>query len=194
MDVATTVGYPAGMPRTMVLPLGDLPEGARNIRLHSTLECYIDALRIAWAEPCPEARVHRLEPSTAILHPAGYPRRTSGAQKRPIYDWSNRTPFWDVRAQSGLYTRLGDVRPLLERTDGVIAVYGAGDSVHLAFDELPPPASGVRRQWVLEVAGWAKDMDFMTRTGATVAPLPGNRTPEGAALQQATQVRWRDGR
>ena len=194
LEVAHQVGYPAGMPRTMVLPLHGLPPGARALRLRTTLDCHVDRLRIAWAQDCPQAHATSQQPSTALLEPVGFPLRQDGPQRRPGYDWSHRVPFWDTRTQSGLYTTMGDVRGLLEARDGALAVFGAGEAVSLTFKAPPRVAQGYARQFVLDLGGWAKDMDLMTRTGPTVDPLPGDRDARAQALQAATRTRWRDGR
>ena len=194
VGIGEHIGYPAGMPRTMVVPLKGLPAGARGLRLHTTLDCSIDRLRIAWAEDCPDASVQWAWPNRAELFEAGYPRRINHASRRPDFDWADRKPFWDTRTQRGLYTAFGDVRGLVSARDGVLAVFGPGDAVGLSFDDVPQPPAGMHRRYVLDLGGWAKDMDFMTHTGSTVDPLPGTRSAEGEALQQATRTRFRDGR
>jgi hypothetical protein len=188
------IGYPAGMPRTMVVPLKGLPSGVRGIRLHTTLACTIDRLRVAWAQDCQDAVVQWAWPSRATLFQAGYPRRIDHDDRRPDYDWTDRRPFWDTRTQQGLYTALGDVRDLVRARDGVLAVLGPGDAVALSFKQTAEVPQGMHRQFVLDLGGWAKDMDFMTRSGSTVDPLPGTRSQEGEHLQQATRTRFRDGR
>ena len=194
VEFAHQVGYPAGMPRTMVLPLHDLPPGATALRLRTTLDCHVDRLRIAWAVACPQARVARLGPSSAVLEQVGFPLRQDGPQRRPGYDWSTRVPFWDTRTQAGLYTALGDVQGLLEKRDGALAVFGAGEAVRLTFAASEASPMSMQRHFVLDLGGWAKDMDLMTRTGPTVDPLPGERDSRADALQAATRNRWRDGR
>ncbi len=194
VQVADRVGYPAGMPRTMVLPLHDLPKGAHNLRVRTTLAMSVDAIRIAWSEPCAAAEVTSCVPAVAELFDAGFPRAWHDTHGRPQFDWHDRSPWWDTRTQRGMYSALGDVRQLVLDRDGVQAVFGAGDAIALQFDAPADASTGFTRQWVLDVGGWAKDMDLMTRTGATVAPLPGERDARGQALQEATQTRWRDGR
>ncbi|MCH2136486.1 MAG: FG-GAP-like repeat-containing protein [Phycisphaerales bacterium] len=192
VEVAQKVGYPAGMPRTMVLPLTGLPEGARHIGLHTTLDLHVDRLRVAWATECPEARVTTLEPLVADLTRVGYPRRQDGPQRRPGYVWDDRMPFLDMRTQAGLYTRLGDVRELVGRRDGALAVFGAGEAIELIFEQ-PEQAQGTTRRWILDLGGWAKDVDLMTDTGSTVDPLPGERDARAQELVESTRTRYRDG-
>ncbi|MDP7029976.1 MAG: FG-GAP-like repeat-containing protein [Phycisphaerales bacterium] len=171
------VGYPAGMTRRCVLPLEQLPRGATALRLRTDLELYLDAVRVAVVEPPDGVVVAAAGPQSATLEDVGYPRRRVLPGKRPGFDWSDRRPFWDVRSQRGEYTRLGPVEDLVDRQDGVLAVFGAGEAIRLRFNAFPPPPAGWTRQYVLDLAGWCKDMDLMTRSGATVEPVPGVATP-----------------
>jgi hypothetical protein len=79
----------------------------------------------------------------------------------------------------GLYTRYGDVGELLATADDRFVVMGSGDEIRLLFDAaaLPPLAPGQRRDWVLEVDGWAKDGDANTIHSQTVGPLPFHGMP-----------------
>ncbi|MDP6479569.1 MAG: FG-GAP-like repeat-containing protein [Phycisphaerales bacterium] len=167
------VGYPAGMPRTSVFPLACLPAGADALRLRTDLELYVDAVRVADIEPCHAAVVRSSPVRSAVLEQPGYPRRIDHPQRRPEYDWADRSPFWDTRVQRGEYTRLGDVRGLVSATDGGVAVFGAGEAIRCRFDPDPPLASAWTRSHVLDLRGWCKDMDLMTRQGETVEPIPG---------------------
>jgi hypothetical protein len=182
------LGYPAGMPRTSVFPLAGLPTGADAIRLRTDLELYVDAVRVADIEPCHAAVVRSSPVSTAILEQPGYPNRIAHPQRRPEYDWADRSPFWDTRVQRGEYTRLGDVRGLVSAADGGVAVFGAGEAIRCRFDPDPPLPSGWTRSHVLDLRGWCKDMDLMTRQGETVVPIPGSGGGE------ALRTRHRSGR
>lgn len=165
------IGYPAGMPRTSVFPLENLPRGADALRLRTDLELYVDAVRVACIEPCEDAIVRRRSVASAQLEQPGYPRRINHAQRRPEYDWSDRSPFWDTRVQRGEYTRFGDVRDVLSGRG--VAVFGAGEAVRCRFDPPGPLLAGWTRSYVLDLRGWCKDMDLMTGQGETVDPVPG---------------------
>ena len=176
-------GYPAGMPRRMSVPLDGLPAGTREIRLRTNQQIYWDRLAVVFAEPMPEARRQVLPLEDARLAKSGFPLRTTGPQHRPHYDYDRRSPFWDTRYMAGYYTRLGDVFDLVATPDDAVAIFGAGEEVHLAFraPEKRPPA-GWRRYFVLETHGWTKDMDLYTKDGETVGPLPSTGKP-GEARQ-----------
>jgi len=175
VTVYEQVGYPAGMPRQMALPLGrmKLPAGATELRIRTNQEIYWDRIAIAYAEPCPEARVTKLELHASELRESGYARRSNGPQALPMYDYEDRSPFFDMRRQAGFYTHVGPVEPLVAAADGAMAIFGPGEEVHAEFAsptaQLP---AGWTRAIVLDAFGWCKDMDLYTDQGETLAPLP----------------------
>ena len=192
-------GYPAGMPGEMTLPLTTLPAGTNGLRLSWGREIYWDRVRIVYAEPPPDTltRGSRL-PRLARAAKTGFPRRTTFAQRRPGYDYQQRAPFWDTEYPSGLYTRLGNVTPLVEASDDALAIIGLGEELHIEFAAGAPPQTGYRRWFVLETRGWAKDMDLYTHQADTVGPLP-RANPEIAneqreALHRRYNTRFQAGR
>ncbi len=166
-------GYPAGMPREMALPLDALPPGTTALRLRSNLEIYWDQLSVVYAEDPGEAllAVHRVAPERARLAKTGFARRDTLAQRRPWYDYQRRSAFWDTEYPDGYYTRLGPVDPLVGEADNALALIGPGEELDLAF-AAPPPVPDARRVVVLDIRGFAKDMDLYTDTGGRVGPLP----------------------
>ena len=190
-------GYPAGMPRQMSVPLGDLPAGTTQLRLSTNQEIYWDRLAVAYARPCPQAR-RRVQPLLAArLGRSGFSLRTTGDQRLPHYDYDPRAPFWDARHQQGLYTAFGPVDELLAATDDALAVFGPGEEIHLEFEAASePPETGWRRYFVFETAGWCKDMDLFTRDGESVGPLPVAGRPSAARdrLHDRYLTRFQSGR
>ncbi|MEM7081680.1 MAG: ASPIC/UnbV domain-containing protein [Pseudomonadota bacterium] len=167
-------GYPAGMPREMSVPLGALPAGTTQLRLSSNLEIYWDALSVVEEVDVRESDIKRqfLALRGAELMQSGFPLRIAQPQKRPDYDFDRRVPFWDTRYPKGYYSKLGDVRPLLEQTDGAFVVIGPGEDVELSFEQPARLHDGWTRRYVLFVSGYAKDMDMYTQNSGTVGPLP----------------------
>ncbi len=166
-------GYPAGMPRQMSVPLPPLPKGVRQIRISTNQEIYWDRLAVVFAETCPNIEYHYLMLESAQLEQTGFPLRTDGTHRLPHYDYEKRRPFWDTHFLEGFYTRFGSVEELVEAKDNALAIFGAGEGVHLEFRELAEPhQEGWTRVYVLETEGWCKDMDLYTRTGETVEPVP----------------------
>jgi hypothetical protein len=190
-------GYPAGMPRQMSVPLAGLPSGCTALRITTNQEVYWDRLVIAWAEPCPEARRLPLDLVRADVRRSGFARRTTGPQRQPHYDYERRSPVWDTRHQQGLYTSFGEATDLVRAPDDGLVVFGPGEEVGLVYvvpgQSLP---DGWTRRFVLETAGWCKDMDLYTRDGETVGPLPAAADPPGRGrdLHDRYNTRFESGR
>jgi len=190
-------GYPAGMPRQMSVPLPSLPGGACQIRISTNQEIYWDRLAVVFAESCPRVEHHELELELAQLEQTGFPQRTDGEQRLPHYDYENRRPFWDTHFLEGFYTRFGSVEELVEAKDNAVAIFGAGEGIHLEFKEPTVPLKkGWTRIFVLETDGWCKDMDLYTRTGETVEPVPhiGKRDNHIDGLHRLYNSRYLSGR
>jgi len=177
VTVVAEYGYPAGMPRqcSFPIPAGSLPAGCTTLRLRTTVELYVDALAVAWSEPC-DGAVRIDHPLVhAEVADAGFAVRIPQPQRRPEYDYSRRAPLWDCRTQPGRYTAFGvDCAPLLRAADDASAVFAAGEEVRLSFaaDGSRAATPAGTRFWVLEVDGWCKDMDPLTQSGARLDPLP----------------------
>jgi Tfp pilus assembly protein PilF len=171
-SVLNEFGYPAGMPRRMAVPLPRLPAGTRALRLRTNQQIYWDRVSVAWAERAPIIP-RALALASAEVRGVGFPRRSTGSQRQPSYDYDRMVPLWDTRIQSGFYTAFGRVDELVAAHDDALAIIGPGEELHLEFDSaLPPLPQGWTRRFVLETLGWAKDMDLFTRDGETVGPLP----------------------
>lgn len=191
------IGYPAGMPRRMSAPLPGLPAGCTAIRIRTNQEIYWDRISIAFAEPCPEARRVEGDLVEARLSYAGFPKRLDLPDRLPNYDYDDRTPFWDTRHQTGLYTAYGSCTELVSDHDDAVAIFGPGEQIALTFDlDEPAHAEGWTRRLVLETRGWCKDMDLFTNTGETIEPMPTSGRPAGARdeLNDRFNTRFQSGR
>jgi hypothetical protein len=169
--IAAGFGYPAGMPRRMSLPLRGLPGGTTRLRLRTNLEVYWDRIAVAFALDAPAGLATETLPLfSARMEAVGFPLRTNGPQRRPFYDYQQRTPLWDTRHPQGQYTAFGDATELVEAADDALAIIGPGEALTLSFKapdvELSTPVL------VLEARGWAKDMDLYTADAGSVGPLP----------------------
>ena len=177
-SVLEQFGYPAGMPRRMSVPLQSLPSGATALRLRTNMEIYWDRIAVAYAEPLPESQSQSLALVSSRLAKTGFAKRTTAAQRRPHYDYSQRSPFWDTRYMQGYYTRFGPVEELVNSRDDAVAIIGPGEELHLEFAAPQYPTKpGWTRYFVLETRGWAKDMDMFTKDGETIGPLPHTGLP-----------------
>jgi len=110
--------------------------------------------------------------SRVVIHPQRkQPEHFVYAEVAPASMWN---------PTRGLYTRYGDVRPLLAAVDDRFVIMGSGDELRLTFDAaaLPEPPAGWRRDFLLFVDGWAKDGDANTAYSQTVEPLPYHGMPQ----------------
>ncbi|MEA2709692.1 MAG: hypothetical protein QOF78_2293, partial [Phycisphaerales bacterium] len=189
-------GYPAGMPRQMSVPLPreKLPPKTRELRIRTTVEIYFDRVSVAWSEPCPAARRTEIPLLAARVSDAGFAARTTFVQRRPQYDYARRAPLWDARHPAGFYTDFGPADELLAQSDDALAIFGPGEEISMEFaaptDDSPPP--GWSRRLVLQMVGWCKDMDFYTRDGATLDPLPARAPRDAGNAANKESLRRRD--
>jgi tetratricopeptide (TPR) repeat protein len=174
--VIDDMGFPAGLPRTMVADLsGKLPVGTRRIRISTNLQIYWDSILVDRTAQDSRVAVHAVRLERAQLGFHGYPRQTEGVPAGNVHyvyeDISSTGPY---ARQAGTYTRYGDVRPLLTGYDDQFAVFGSGEEVALDFDPsaLPVVRRGWTRDYFFLANGYEKDMDFYAAEGSTVEPLP----------------------
>ena len=78
------------------------------------------------------------------------------------------------RDLTGNYTRYGDVKSLLTKSDNQYIISNAGDETTLKFDakKLPELKKGWKRDFLIHSVGWVKDGDINTAFGNSVLPLP----------------------
>jgi hypothetical protein len=171
--VASNLGFPAGKDKTILVDLSALPAGARRLRLATNLEIFWDRLGWAIGRPDVPLKPVRILPGAAELRYRGYSvtaQQDPGTPERPRYLLEGTAPRW--RDLEGYHTRFGDVRPLLLQVDDRYVIMNAGDELRLRFPELPPPAAGQVRDFVMVSDGWEKDGDYNTTFSRTVLPLP----------------------
>ena len=77
----------------------------------------------------------------------------------------------------GRYTREGDVRELLLKSDDMFVISRPGDEISLSFDarKLPPVRAGWTRTFLLYADGYSKEMDINSASPDQVWPLPFHR-------------------
>jgi hypothetical protein len=169
------LGFPSGKDKTVLVDLAGVfpPAGPRRLRLETNLEVFWD--RLGWAEGRPDVRIAPRPAAldTADLRYRGYSVTSQdgpSSPERPRYVLEGTAARWlDLE---GYHTRFGDVRELLSGVDDRYVIMNAGDEMHLRFREVPPPAAGMARDFVLMGDGWIKDGDFNTTFSRTVLPLP----------------------
>jgi tetratricopeptide (TPR) repeat protein len=213
------MGIPAGKPKTIAVDLtGKFLSASREVRIVTNLCVYWDEIFLGEESAPPLVRLTELPAAAADLRFRGFSRPViDPARRQPEeFDYQHWMAVSSWNPTPGLYTRYGDVRPLLARVDDELAILGSGDELRLRFaggrggaggisgrggrgGRLPALPSGWRRDFLLDVDGWAKDADPNTAYSQSVEPLPfhamsaypypaSERFPDDAAHR-----RWRAG-
>lgn len=179
--VEEPMGFPAGLPKTMVVPLEGLLEGGEaSLRISTNMRIYWDRIELAEVAAGAAITPLELDPASAELRFAGYPEPHRPGGLPPTEYRYERRRVRDVwGAHEGAYTRFGDVRPLLTGVDDRYVITRHGDEVALRFDAsgLSPPAAGQRRSFFVYADGFGKDMDLNSARPHTVGPLPFHAMP-----------------
>jgi hypothetical protein len=176
-------GFPAGLPRMMLLDVTGKLTGSRcRLRLRTNMQIYWDQIFVAagcqiispGTDTPGSARARCLEVRQATLAAGRLVKEYSPDGRAPsVYDYDRHEDVPLVR-QGGRMTCFGDVTELLHQRDDRFVIFGPGDDLTVRFDasSLPPLPSGWHRSYVLQTWGYCKDTALSTAHGATVEPLP----------------------
>ena len=174
-DVAD-IGIPVGRPQTIVVDLtGRLRQGEHEIRIVTNMRIYWDQVRIGTKADAGTFTRTVTSAARADLHERGFSAELKPDGREPLtydYDHVSTTSTW--KTMSGRYTRAGDVRPLLARTDDMFVIAKPGDEISLSFDAAAEPAlpAGCTRTFLLVADGFSKEMDINSASPDHVEPLP----------------------
>ena len=173
------IGIPVGRPQTIPIDLDPLlHQGERQVRIVTNMRIYWDRIAVASAVPTDRmARMTtmRLLPVTSTLRSRGFSAVVRPDGREPAsyeYDRVDRRSPWKV--MSGRYTREGDVRELLTKTDDLFAIAKPGDEIAIEFDAstLAALPAGWTRTFLLAADGYSKEMDINSGSPDEVEPLP----------------------
>lgn len=175
------MGFPAGLPRTIVVDLtGKLPPGVRKIRLTTNLQIYWDqALVDNGASAAAQLRRTEMPLAAARLAFRGYPQQIERATPWSppgdlTYNYDRISATGPFRWQRGEYTNYGTVTPLLKAVDNHYVIFGSGEEIDADFSgaKLPPLPPHWKRDYFFYANGFVKDMDFYEASPFTVAQMP----------------------
>ncbi len=177
--VIDNIGLPVGRPQTVAVDLtGKFLTDSREVRITTNARIYWDKIQVA---DLPENRIDSaiettgLNPLRADLRWRGYSAELKPDGREPlIYDYNRVSADAGWKQIPGRYTREGDVRELLARTDDMFVVSRPGDEMIIEFDAnaLPALPKDWTRTFLLYVDGFSKEMDINSATPDLVAPLP----------------------
>jgi hypothetical protein len=117
----------------------------------------------------------QLDPTSASLRWRGFSAEVTSDGREPFGYNYNRVSFtspWKV--MPGRYTREGDVRELLLKSDDMFVISRPGDEISLSFDarKLRALPAGWSRTFLLYSDGFSKEMDINSASPDQVTPLP----------------------
>jgi len=171
------MGMPAGKPKTIVVDLtGKFRSASRQVRIVTNLCVYWDEIFLSADPSPPHVRLTPIDPSAGAIRFRGFSRATIDPERRrpEAFEYADVAFASMWNPTPGLYTRYGDVTPLVIGTDDRFVVMGSGDELQLRFSAagLPALSPGWTRDFLLRVDGWAKDADANTAFSQSVEPLP----------------------
>jgi tetratricopeptide (TPR) repeat protein len=173
--VIENIGIPVGRPQTVAVDLtGKFLSASREVRVVTNMRIYWDQILVAEADR-EHLRVERVDASVADLRWRGFSAEVTPDGREPFgYDYARVSDVSPWKALPGRYTRFGDVRELLLRTDDMFVVSRPGDELALSFDAraLKPLPAGWRRTFLLYSDGFSKEMDINSASPHELAPLP----------------------
>jgi hypothetical protein len=160
----------------MVVDLtGKFLSSSREVRIVTNLCVYWDEIFLIANSSNPNVHLTPVNAAAADVHFRGFSEavidKTRQQPEQFLYSHVRAVSNWNPTP--GLYTRYGNVKPLVQRADDRMVVMGSGDELSLEFPaNLPPPPAGWSRDFLLLVDGWAKDADANTAFSDSVLPLP----------------------
>jgi hypothetical protein len=170
------IGLPVGRPQTIPIDLSRvLRPGEHLVRIVTNMRVYWDRIVGARSVPAAPLATVPLEASRAQLRVRGFSRELRPEGTEPvIYDYADVSPRSPWKAMTGRYTREGDVRELVAKSDDMFVIAAPGDEVALEFAaaDLPALPDGWTRTFLLFADGYSKEMDINSATPDHVGPLP----------------------
>jgi Flp pilus assembly protein TadD len=170
------IGFPVGRPQTVVVDLTDkVPAAVSKVRIVTTMRVYWDAIRVGTIVGSSGATMTRLDPVASTLAWRGFSMPDSPDGREPLgADYSRVTTVSPWKQMPGRYTREGDVRELLLKTDDQFVVSRPGDEIAVSFDatRVPKVPDGWTTTFLLYADGFSKEMDLNSASPDEVEPLP----------------------
>ena len=164
------MGIPAGKPKTISVDLtGKFLSASREVRIVTNLCVYWDEIFLSEETAAPPVRMTGIQAAAADLHFRGFSTPVIHPQRKQPegFEYEQWMPVSMWNPTKGLYTRYGDVLPLIGAIDDRLVIMGSGDELRLLFPAraVGPLPAGWKRDFLLFVDGWAKDADANTAFG-----------------------------
>jgi hypothetical protein len=174
--VIEDIGIPVGRPQTVTVDLtGKFLSDSREVRIVTNMRILWDQILVDTSGENSLVRTSQLDPVDARLRWRGFSREITPDGREPFgYDYAQVSFGSPWKVMPGRYTREGDVRELLLRSDDMFVISRPGDEISLSFDarKLPPIRAGWTRTFLLYADGYSKEMDINSASPDQVSPLP----------------------
>ena len=181
VTVIPDLGLPSGTNRTMRVDLtGKFLSADHHIRIVTNLCVYWDQIFFSTDESRIRASF-TLPLAAADLHYRGFSEvKTDPSHQKPDdFEYTRLMTYAPWNPAEGRYTRYGSVSLLLAKADDHLVTMSPGDEITVKFSarNLPPLASGWKRDFFLDAYGYAKDGEPNTAFARSVDPLPFRTMP-----------------
>jgi Flp pilus assembly protein TadD len=174
--VIEDIGIPVGRPQTVTVDLtGKFLSADRQVRIVTNMRIYWDQILVDISDGNSATQISRLDPVSADLKWRGFSEEVTPDNREPYgYDYRRVSFTSPWKVMTGHYTREGDVRELLLKSDDMFVISRPGDEISLSFDatSLPPLPAGWTRTFLLYADGFSKEMDINSASPDQLAPLP----------------------
>jgi tetratricopeptide (TPR) repeat protein len=174
--VIEDIGIPVGRPQTVTVDLtGKFLSAGREVRIVTNMRIYWDQILVDTSDGNSPTEVSRLDPVRADLSWRGFSDEVTPDSREPFgYDYQRVSFTSPWKVMTGHYTREGDVRQLLSKSDDMFVISRPGDEISLSFDAtaLPPLPAGWTRTFLLYADGFSKEMDINSASPDQLTPLP----------------------
>jgi len=174
--VIEDIGIPVGRPQTVTVDLtGKFLSASREVRIVTNMRILWDQILVDTSGGELPVWMTRLDPTSATLRWRGFSREGSSDGREPFgYDYQQVSFTSPWKVMPGRYTREGEVRELLLKSDDMFVISRPGDEISLSFDarKLPPLPAGWTRTFLLYSDGFSKEMDINSASPDQVLPLP----------------------
>ena len=174
--VVADIGIPVGRPQTVTVDLtGKFLSSSREVRIVTNMRILWDQILVDTSGGNLPVRMTRLDPISATLRWRGFSREGSSDGREPFgYDYQQVSFTSPWKVMPGRYTREGDVRELLLKSDDMFVISRPGDEISLSFDsqKLQSLPAGWTHTFLLYSDGFSKEMDINSASPDQVMPLP----------------------
>ncbi len=169
--VIDSIGISIGRPQTIVADLtGKFLTDSREVRIVTNFKTFWDKIAVDTSEQ-KDVKTTEIKPSLANLRERGFSEEIKyGEMIAANYDTVLKDARW--KYFSGNFTKLGEVRELLEAVDDVFVVSKTGDELVLSFAALPELPKNKKYTFLLYADGYSKEMDINSGSPDAVFPLP----------------------